>query len=431
MKRMTLTTTPAPPPDRACAPSRRAFLAASAAAAVVRPSASVSARAKTVVGLDRVATGALDAWKGKKLGLLGHGASVSPANGGAHAIDVMRKAGLDLVRLFGPEHGLRGQAAAGEKVADGVDGPSGLPVVSLYGSRQKPEKKDLEGLDALVVDLQDAGVRFYTFASTMLLCLEACAENKVEMIVLDRPNPLGGARLEGPVSDPPLELARSLVNMTPGPLVHGLTLGELAQVANDGRTEPLKLTVVTMEGWTRATQWPGTGLPWPTPSPNLRSAEAALAYPGTCLLEGTIATEGRGTDAPFLVVGAPWVDADRLARDVRVPGFALAAETFTPTASPAAPRPKFMNEVCRGVRIRATDWAAAEPFRLGVALLSTLRKHSDFAWRGDGSGFDRLVGTKTLRAAIDRGDSVEGIVDATKREIALFREKRAKNLLYA
>lgn len=411
--------------------SRRAFLAGASAVTLASRGAFVQARAKTVVGLDRVATGALDPWKKKKLGLLGHGASISPANGDAHAIDVMRKAGLDLVRLFGPEHGLRGQAAAGEKVADGVDAPSGLPVVSLYGSRQKPDKKDLEGLDALVIDLQDAGVRFYTFASTMLLCLEACADNKVEVIVLDRPNPIGGLRLEGPHSDPPLELARSLVNMTPGPLVHGLTLGELARHANDGRTEPAKLTVIEMQGWSRATAWPATGLVWPTPSPNLRTAEAALAYPGTCLLEGTLATEGRGTDAPFLVVGAPWVDADRLVREVKVPGFALAVETFTPAGSPAAPRPKFMNEVCRGVRVRATDWAAAEPFRLGVALIAALRRQPDFGWRSDGTGFDRLVGTKSLRAAIDRGDSVESILAATKPGIDAFRKKRAANLLYA
>lgn len=411
--------------------TRRTFLKAAATTPLMSLGPCVGAlAAKVQVGLDLVAGGALGDWRKKKLGLLGHSASLSSANGDAHAIDVLRKAGLDVIRLFGPEHGLRGEAAAGEKVADGIDAPSGLPVVSLYGAKQKPAVSDLKGLDTLIVDLQDAGVRFYTFASTMMLCLEACGEAGVEMVVLDRPNPLGGLRVEGPLSDARTEVPSSLVNMTPGPLVHGLTLGELATIVNEKRTEPIKLRVIQMEGWTRAMTWSDTGFVWPKPSPNLRTAEAALAYPGTCLIEGTIATEGRGTDAPFLVVGAPWVDPAKVIRDVRVPGFALAEETFTPTSSPAAPKPKFLNQICRGVRIRVTDASHVEPYRLGVALLASLKKHADFGWRGDGTGFDRLVGTKSLRAAIDRADSVDSILASTKPGVDDFLKARAQYLLY-
>lgn len=273
--------------------------------AVVRALAEPSAGPRVRVGLERVAAGETQALAGKRLGLIVHAASVTAD--GRHAGEVLRERGLNVVRLFSPEHGLRGQAAAGESVAEDRDPVSGLPVVSLFGERRKPTPADLAGLDALVFDLQDAGVRFYTYASTLILALEAAADAGLDFIVLDRPNPLGGERIEGPISAPRNVVPASFLNLAPGPLVHGLTLGEMARYVNAHRERPARLTVVPMTGWTRRMTWADTGRPWVPPSPNLRSAEAALAYPGTALLEATNVSEGRGTESPFLLLGAPWL----------------------------------------------------------------------------------------------------------------------------
>ena len=360
------------------------------------------------------------------MGLVVHAASVS-ANG-RPAADVLRATSVQVVRLFTPEHVLSGRAAAGEKVGGGVDGASGLPVVSLYGEKTKPSATDLAGLDALVVDLQDAGVRFYTYASTMLLCLEAAADAGVELVVLDRPNPLGGDRWDGPRHGPESEVPLSLVSRAPGPLVHGLTLGEMARVANASRAKPARLTVVPMEGWERSMRWRDTGREWVPPSPNLRSAEAALAYPGTCLLESTSATEGRGTDAPFLLIGAPWVDAKALA-SVRSAGFALMPTRFAPRASESAPSPKHRDVECAGVRVGVTDPSVTRPYELGLRLLQALRKQKGFAWTRDGA-LDWLVGTKRVREALERGDSVESMLDANAADLAGWERERAPFLLY-
>lgn len=406
--------------------NRRAFLATS----VLLPSLARAASGPRVLpGLDRVVEQKGEPFAGKRVGLLVHAASLTA--GGRHAIDALTGSGVRLVKLFGAEHGFRGLAAAGEKVDDALDAKTGLPVISLYGRRSKPAPEDLEGLDVFVVDLQDAGVRFYTFAATMIHCLDACASSGVPMVVLDRPNPIGGQRIEGPLSAPESEVPRSLVNLTPGPLVHGLTMAEIARVVNAGREKKANLSAVALAGWSREMTWADTGLPWVNPSPNLRSADACLAYPGTCLLEGTTATEGRGTDAPFLKIGAPWLRPAELAKAVRVPGFALEPTTFTPRASAATLSPKHLDALCQGLEVRVTDARKAESYRLGVTLLIELKRlHPEFAWLRDGSGFDRLVGTRSLRAAIDRGDSADSIVAADARAIDEFRKSRVPSLLY-
>lgn len=407
--------------------SRRGFLAGGSAAALSMLARRGPAAGAVEVGLERLA--GESRLRGRRVGLVAHGASVTVD--GRHAIDVMRGLGIDVRRLFAPEHGLRGRAAAGKRVESGVDEASRLPVVSLYGAKNRPEPADLAALDVLVFDLQDAGVRFYTYSSTMLLCLEAAAEAGLEFVVLDRPNPLGGERVAGPLSDPPELVPRTLVNTAPGPLVHGLTAGELARFANARRQRPARLDVVAMAGWRRDMTWAATGRPWPVPSPNLRSAEAALAYPGTCLVEGTNVSEGRGSQAPFLLIGAPWLDPAALARAVAAPGFALEPARFTPEPSEAAPEPKHRGEPCAAVRVQVTDPGAAAPYALGVALLRALKDHHpEFAWRGDGSGFDRLVGTRRLRAAIDRGDAVAAILAADAAAHEAFRRERREALLY-
>jgi uncharacterized protein YbbC (DUF1343 family) len=402
---------------------RRTFLGAAASPLLA---GGALAAPPVTVGLERLSSDSRSPLWGLRVGLLCHAASV--AADGRHAIDLIGGAGARIVRLFGPEHGVRGQAAAGEKVASGVDRASGIAVVSLYGERSKPTREDLSGLDALVIDLQDAGVRFYTYASTMLLCLEAAAEAGLEVIVLDRPNPLGGTRVEGPERDP--AMPQSMVSRAPGPLVHGLTLGEMARLADARRGGSAVVSVVAMAGWTRAMTWAQTGQRWVNPSPNLRSPEAALAYPGTCLVEATNASEGRGTDAPFLLVGAPFVKPDALARDAATPGFVLEPAAFTPRASPAAPVPKLQGQACRGVRVRVTDAAAASPWALGLRLLVALRRQAGFAWVREGAWLDTLTGTKAVRAAIERGDSIDAMLAAEAPGIARWRRERTASLIY-
>ena len=382
------------------------------------------------VGLERLAAGEVDGLGGKRLGLVVHAASVTA--GGRHAIDVARDRGLDVVRLFSPEHGLRSRAAAGEAVEDGRDPLNALPVVSLYGERKKPRAVDLEGLDALVFDLQGAGVRFYTYVSTLILCLESAAEAGVEFVVLDRPNPLGGERIEGPVAAPRDVVPSSFVNLAPGPLVHGLTMGEMARVAN-ARLEPMaRLRVVAMTGWSRAMTWADTGRPWLAPSPNLRSADAAMAYPGTALLEATNVSEGRGTPEPFLLLGAPWLDSARLLAALagRTPGFELSLARFTPRASPAAPRPKFLERECSGLKARITDPAGAQPYRLGLTLLEALVGEDHFAWRRGGEALTWLLGTPWVGADLAAGKPVDEILAADRADHAAWRAERRVFLLY-
>jgi len=361
---------------------------------------------------------------GRRVGLVAHAASV--AVDGRHAVDVLRSRGVRVVRLFAPEHGLRGQAAAGEAVEDGADLASGLPVVSLYGSRTRPSPRDLRDLDALVVDLQDAGVRFYTYVSTLLLCLDAAAEAGIAVIVLDRPNPLGGESVDGPASEHP-EVFHS---MAPGPLLHGLTLGEMARFANARRARPARLEVIPMRGWRRALTWADTGRAWTPPSPNLRSADAALAYPAVALLEATNVAEGRGTPAPFLLFGAPWLDAGAVVAGLRAPGYTLAEEAFVPEASAAAPAPKHRGQACRGVRVQVVDPALARPWAFGLGLLRALRAQPAFRWLDEGAVLDSLLGTARVRRALESGATPEALLAADADAIAAFRSERAAALLY-
>jgi uncharacterized protein YbbC (DUF1343 family) len=402
---------------------RRTALGTLAGLALARRARAAGVR----IGLEVLESDGAGPLRGRRVGVLLHACSVTSAGRGV--VEVLGRAGLDVRRLFTPEHGRAGRAAAGEKVPDGVDPETRLPLVSLYGTRTAPAREELAGLDALVVDLQDAGVRFYTYVSTMLQCLEAAGQAGIELVVLDRPNPLGGERVEGPRGELPESGPRSLLNWAPGPLVHGLTLGEMARYVNDVSRVPSRLRVVTMSGWRRDMVFADTGREWIAPSPNLRSAEAALAYPGTCLLEATTVTEGRGTEAPFLLVGAPWVRADEWARAVRVPGYAVEPARFTPRASPAAPQPKHEGVACAGLRVRVTDARIVEPYRLGVTLLHTIRVQPGFAWRAEGA-LDRLVGTPRLRESLDRGAGVDEIVAADAAEIRAYRPARASSLLY-
>ncbi len=384
-----------------------------------------------VVGLERCDVPGGGPLSGRRIGLLCHAASVT--RDGRRAVDVLRSRGIAVVRLFAPEHGLSGHAGAGVVVGDGRDAATGLPIVGVYASRSRPAAADLAGLDALVVDLQDAGVRFYTYAATAIACMEAAAQAGLPVVVLDRPNPLGGVLVEGPEADLP-EGERSLLNRLPGPLVHGLTLGEMARFAagRSPRLRGLKLTVVTMKGWQRGMLWSDTGRAWVAPSPNLRSAEAALAYPGVALLEATNVSEGRGTEAPFLLFGAPWMNAATEGRLLALPAAGLALETaeFTPKRSEAAPEARYAGERCRGLRLRVVDGRAARPYELGLRLLTALAADPGFAWREEGRALDRLLGTSRVRRALAAGRSVDAIVGEDRAALERFRSERRRALLY-
>jgi uncharacterized protein YbbC (DUF1343 family) len=232
------------------------------------------------------------------------------------------------------------------------------------------------------------------------------------------------------VAGPPRDLPETLVSMAPGPLVHGVTLGEMARYANARRRPPARLSVVPMRGWRRSMTWRETGRAWVPPSPNLRTPETVLAYPGVCLLEGTNVSEGRGTEAPFLLAGAPWVDGARLARDVRAPGFALVAARFTPRAQPAAPAPKWRDASCAGVRVHVSDARAADAYALGLSLLTTLRTAPDFALLEDGQALDRLLGTRTLRSALVEGRSESAIARMSDATVSAWKRDRRPALLY-
>jgi uncharacterized protein YbbC (DUF1343 family) len=381
--------------------------------------------AEVQVGLERVDVPGGGVLRGKRIGLLCHGASVTAD--GRRAVDVLRSRGVDVVRLFAPEHGLGGDEGAGVAIAGGRDAATGVPIVSLYGAKTGPSPGDLAGLDVLVVDLQDVGVRFYTYAATMLVSLEAARAGGLEIVVLDRPNPLGGEDVEGPETDAP-NAGHSLLAMTPGPLVHGLTLGEMARLASAG--SGARLTVVPMTGWTRTMRWADTGRRWVPPSPNLRTADAALVYPGIALLEATNVSEGRGTGDPFLLFGAPWLRSAELIDRVRIEGIRLEMASFVPAASRAAPRPKFEGVGCAGARISIVRAEGLRPYAFGLSLLAALRTTPGFRWLDEGRRLDALLGTPRVREALERGTPVEEILASDGEAITSFRARVKDLLLY-
>jgi uncharacterized protein YbbC (DUF1343 family) len=371
--------------------------------------------------------------RGLSVGLVAHPASVDA--GLRHAAELLAAApGVRLAVLFGPEHGLYGQDQDLIGVPDQRDPLWGLPVHSLYGGSfdsLSPTDEQLRGLDALVIDLQDVGSRYYTFQATMLLCLEAASRRKLLTVVLDRPNPLGGEAVEGPALRPGFE---SFVGLHPIATRHGLTIGELARLYRAERGLSGELVVVPCEGWRRGMDFEATGLPWVLPSPNLPTVETAFVYPGQCLLEGTSLSEGRGTTRPFELCGAPWASARRLAERLgaeALPGVVFRPASFRPTFH------KFAGQTCGGVQLHVVDRAAFRPVRTGLAVLAALREQCGerFAWRrepyefvADRPAVDLLFGSDRERLALDAGQPPAAV--AWEAEEEEFRRRRMAYLLY-
>ncbi len=392
-----------------------------------------SAQISVIPGADVLLTQRIGLIAGKRVGLVtNHTAMLS---NGMHLADALTlRSDVKLTALFGPEHGIRGDAPDGKTITDSIDAKTGVTVFSLYGAVSKPTPAMLKNVDVLVFDIQDVGVRFYTFISTLFLTMEAAAENNIPFIVLDRPDPIRGASCAGPVR---VDSLKSFVGWAPMPIEHGMTVGELAEMANgEGWLKngvKARLTVVTMDGWKRALWYDELSLAWVRPSPNMRTISTAAVYPGMCLIEGTNVSEGRGTDHPFETIGAPWIDADSLARSLNaklLPGVAFEPAVFTPREIPGVSSPKFKNTECRGVFLRVTDRNVFEPVTAGIALLTALRKLYPAHFAFHDKGFDRLAGTPAVRAMILDGRSVSEIVDSWNGPLQKFERRRQNYLLY-
>ncbi len=395
----------------------RGQVATVAASAILQPPD--PKRPPVLTGLDVLVREDFAQLKGRLVGLVTN--HTGRDREGRAAIDLLHRAeGVKLVALFSPEHGIRG--ALDEKVSDSKDDKTGLPIYSLYGKRRKPTADTLKGVDTLVFDIQDAGCRFYTYISTLGLVLEAAAEHRVKVVVLDRPNPIGGVAVEGPILDGGRE---SFVAYHALPVRHGLTVGELALLFNKERKLGADLRVVRMEGWRRSDLYDRTGLTWVNPSPNLRSLGAALLYPGIGLLETTNLSVGRGTDRPFEWIGAPWLDGRRLAAalaEEKLPGVRFVPARLTPSGS------VHKGKECGGVQIFVDDWSALRPVRTGLALACVLRRLYPNEWKVE--RFDVLLGHKETWEGVRQGTSWRELEERWLEPLRRFIELRRQYLLY-
>lgn len=386
------------------------------------------------LGIDVEAAQGFASLKGKKVGALVNPTSVD--QGFRHLADLLAQApGVTLGALFGPEHGVRGAAQYMEAVGDVArDARTGVPVHSLYGSTEQslsPQPEWLEGLDALVFDIQDVGSRYYTYVWTLALAMKAAKAAKVQVVVLDRPNPLGGVEVEGNLVG---EGFRSFVGLYPVPNRHGLTAGEIARLVNE--TVQCELRVVPCEGWKRDQLWRATGLPFISPSPNMPTPETALVYPGMCLLEGTNVSEGRGTCRPFEQFGAPWLDGNQVVdalEALKLPGVRFRPVSFTPTFD------KFKGEGCEGAFLHVTDERAFRPLRTGLAVIEVSRRlgGARYAWRRDAyefvddvPAFDLLCGAAFPRERLEKGEGAVAISRTLDEAGAEFASARSRVMLY-
>jgi uncharacterized protein YbbC (DUF1343 family) len=393
----------------------------------------MTARSRVRTGLELLCEQGFAALRGLNVGLVTHPAAVDGRL--RHVRDLLAEApGVRLAALFGPEHGLTGEAQDLVGVPGGGD--SGLRVYSLYGDSfdsLKPTAEQLHGLDALVIDLQDVGSRYYTFQATMLFCLEAASRCGLKTVVLDRPNPLGGAAVEGPTLRPGFE---SFVGIHPLATRHGLTIGELARLYRAECSIGGEVEVVPCEGWRRDMDFDRTGLPWVLPSPNMPTLDTAIVYPGQCLLEGTNFSEGRGTTRPFEICGGPGVDARKLCQrlqDEGWPGVVFRPAWFRPTFQ------KHAGRTCAGLQLHVTDREAFRPVRTGLAVLAALRDLAGeaFAWRrepyefvADKPAIDLLFGSDRERLALEAGATPGEIARSWEAEEEAFRQRRRPYLLY-
>jgi len=377
------------------------------------------ATARTLAGIDVLRAERFERLRGKRVGLITN--HTGRAADGATTIDLLAGApDVKLVALFSPEHGIRGILDA--NVPSSRDEKTGLPIHSLYGDTRRPTAEMMSGIDTFVIDLQDVGVRFYTYMTTMAYVMEEAAKRRLAVVVLDRPNPVNGFQIEGPVLD---RTGLSFVGYFPMPIRHGMTMGELARLFNRENQIGVDLTVVEMQGWNRDQWFDETGLPWINPSPNMRNLIQATLYPGIGSIEYANVSVGRGTDAPFEQIGAPWIDGVTLAADLNgrdLTGIRFYPVTFTPASS------KYKNELCQGVFMIVTDRMALRPVRVGLEIASALRRL--YGSKFDLDPTEKLIGSKAVMNAIRAGEDPSRIAATWSADEARWRLLRAKYLIY-
>lgn len=384
-------------------------------------------------GLDVLLENHLSRLKGRRIGLVAHAASVNSRL--SNAIDLFSAhPAIDLKAIFGPQHGIFAETQDNMVEWNGYRDPSsGIPVYSLYGETRRPTSRMLADLDVLVVDLQDVGARYYTFIQTLALTMEACRDEGIELMILDRPNPIGGVQTEGPVLDASFS---SFVGLYPMPIRHGMTIGEIALYLKGEFGLTCTLDVIPMQGWQRHLFFDETGLPWVLPSPNMPSLETALVYPGACLLEGTNVSEGRGTTRPFEISGAPWVEPQRLAvrlNDLDLPGIFFRPLYLIPTFH------KWQGQKIGGVQMHVLDRETFKPFLSGLALVRSYRESDQtaFHWKAPPYEyethrlpFDILCGTDSIREALEERRDLIDLEASWQADLQAFRKVRDRYLIY-
>lgn len=391
----------------------------------------------------------LDLVKGKQVGLITNPTGVDGKLNSMVKL-FFHHPDINLVALYGPEHGVRGNAQAGEYVPFYVDEKYGLPVFSLYGQTERPdpgmlnnideymrsfdtqktgkipESSQLLSIDVMIFDMQDVGTRVYTYIATMAYCMQVCSESDIEFIVLDRPNPINGLDMEGPLLKYP-EFS-SFVGLYPIPLRHGMTVGELALLFNDRFLEKqVDLTVVAMEGWSRHMWYDETNLPWVIPSPNMPTLDTATVYPGQVFLEGTNLSEGRGTTRPFELFGAPWIDGHELSQrlnDLDLPGVKFREAWFAPIFS------KFEGEICGGAQVHVINREEYKPMATTILIIKTIKDMYPKNFEFHAEYFDKIMGTSFVRKALEEGEKVENIVARFADDVKNFAKTRKPCLLY-
>jgi uncharacterized protein YbbC (DUF1343 family) len=384
-------------------------------------------------GLDVFLVDHLSKLEGKRVGIITNQTGI--ASSGEHIVDILSSIeGLSISALYAPEHGIRGDLPDVTKMTSYLDKRTGIQVWSLYGEHLKPTKEMLEDVDVLIYDIQDVGARFYTFISTMGLAMEAASEHGKQFIVLDRPNPINGITIEGPIIE---EFYFSFVGLYPIPVRYGMTAGEMAWMIKEENwmkgMEKLDLKVIPMDGWQRAMWYDQTGLPWVRPSPNIPSVLTATIYPGLCLIEALNISEGRGTMRPFEQIGAPWIDSHMLAENMNalhLPGIYFKPITYTPVMLPhAAPWNKYRDQDVNGLSLIITDRDKLRPLQVAVHLFITLKKHypAELELR---ENLERLIGISSFRKSIDARRSPEDILAEWDAGIRTFDKARQKYLLY-
>ncbi|MBT2683888.1 DUF1343 domain-containing protein [Bacillus sp. ISL-37] len=384
---------------------------------------------KFKVGVETLLQDHKDLIKGKRVGLITNPTGVDQNLNSV--VDLLfNDPDVELTALYGPEHGVRGSAQAGAYVEYYIDERTQLPVYSLYGQTKKPTPEMLENVDILLFDIQDVGTRFYTYIYTMAYAMEAAKENDIPFIVLDRPNPLGGVKVEGPVLETEY---KSFVGNYEIPLRHGMTVGELARLFNEEFNIGADLTVVELDRWKRTMNYDDTPLEFVMPSPNMPTLDTAFVYPGAALIEGTNVSEGRGTTKPFELIGAPFINSDDLSAKLNsldLPGVKFRAASFTPTFS------KHAGKLSHGIQIHITDQDSFEPIVTGLHIVKTIHDMypEDFQFRAEDSRgisfFDLLTGNGWIREEIEAGTSVEDIQAMWEAELNEFKQVREKYLLY-